>query len=247
MTLVKICGLRDAETARATKEAGADFIGLNFARSKRRVTPQEAFEILAVLREGRDPTTPVDFDAPACGEVRGLSWFGAWSEAIEQSVAAHRPLVVGIFADQPLEEVNDIADAAGLDLVQLSGGEDEAFIRGVRRPVVRALHVAEDTDADALLDTAQEVPTAAILLDTASKQARGGTGETFDWDIAAGAAERLPLFLAGGLHPGNVAEAVERVVPWAVDVASGVETDGKKDIDKIRAFIRAAKGVRVER
>jgi phosphoribosylanthranilate isomerase len=175
--------------------------------------------------------------------VRGLSWFGAWSEAIEQAAFRARPLVVGVFADQPLDEVNDIADAAGLDLVQLSGGEDGAFIRGVQRPVVRVLHVSAETDAQAVLDAAQDIPAAAaILLDTASAGARGGTGAAFDWDIAAGAARRLPLLLAGGLRPENVAAAVAQVEPWAVDVSSGVETDGTKDIEKIRAFIRAAKG-----
>lgn len=242
MTLVKICGLRDAETARAAVQAGADFIGLVFAESKRKVTPQQAFDVLEAVRAGRDPTTPVTFEAPERGEVRGASWFGAWSEAIEQAVFRYRPLVVGVFADQPLEEVNDIADAAGLDLVQLSGGEGEDYIRAVRRPVVRVLHVGPEEDASSLADRALEVPTAAIMLDTASGAARGGTGQPFDWSLATETAARLPIFLAGGLRPDNVAVAVEQVSPWAVDVSSGVETNGTKDIEKIRAFIRAARG-----
>ena len=82
-------------------------------------------------------------------------------------------------------------------------------------------------------------------MDTASAEARGGTGEAFDWAVAREVARRTPFFLAGGLTPENVAAAVGQVEPWAVDVSSGVETDGIKDIEKIRAFIRAAKGVRV--
>ena len=85
------------------------------------------------------------------------------------------------------------------------------------------------------------------MLDTADAAARGGTGESFDWDVAAEVAHRTPFFLAGGLTPENVAEAVRQVRPWAVDVSTGVETGGKKDIEKIRAFIRAAKGVQVGR
>jgi len=87
----------------------------------------------------------------------------------------------------------------------------------------------------------------AVMLDTASATARGGTGESFNWSVAAEVGERLPVMLAGGLTPGNVAEAIEHARPWAVDVSSGVETDGQKDIEKIRAFIKAAKGVQVGR
>ena len=80
---------------------------------------------------------------------------------------------------------------------------------------------------------------AGLLLDTANPAVLGGTGSSFDWDVAAEVAPRLPFMLAGGLTPENVAEAVERVGPWAVDVSSGVETEGTKDVEKIRAFIRA--------
>ena len=241
MTCIKICGLRDAETAAVTVKAGADFIGLMFADSRRKVTPQQCHDICEAVLATRRTPPPVVFEAPLRGEVRGLSWYGAWSEAIEQSLFRWRPLITGVFADQTAEEVNDIADAAGLDFVQLSGGESPEFVRKIARPVIKVLHVAPGDDARDLWDHAGDHLSAAVLLDTAKPGQLGGTGETFDWDIAADTAARLPFMLAGGLNPENVAAAVTRVRPWAVDVSSGVETDGVKDVEKIRAFIRAVK------
>jgi phosphoribosylanthranilate isomerase len=241
MTLVKICGVRDAETATAAAKAGADFVGMIFAESKRRVSPQECHDVAEAVRAARRAPPPAQFEAPTAGEVRGLNWFGAWSEAIETALWRWRPLLVGVFAGQSADEVNDIAEAAGLDLVQLSGGEPAEFVRKVHLPAIRALHVAPDMTGDDLLDAIAGLPAASIMLDTASESAKGGTGQTFDWTVAAEIRPRLPFFLAGGLRPDTVAEAVGRVDPWAVDVASGVETNGKKDAEKIRAFVRAAK------
>lgn len=242
MTVVKICGIRDPETAVEAVKAGADLIGIMFAESKRRVTPQECHDVIEALRSARGAAVP-GFDAPARGEVRGLSWYGAWSEAIEESSWRSRPLIVGVFAGQSVSEVNDIADAAGLDLVQLSGGESREFIDQIERPVLSAIHVSPEATPEDLVEIALDRRAAGLLLDTASSVARGGTGQSFDWRVATAVQERLPFLLAGGLTPLNVAEAVAAVEPWGVDVSSGVETDGKKDIEKIRAFIRAAKGM----
>ena len=254
MTLVKICGLREAA------KAGADFIGLVFAESKRKVTPKECYDIVEALNARRlsprgwrtGPDTPPSsllpppsFDGPSRLEVSAGSWYPAWADAMEVALARWRPLIVGVFADQSVSDVNEIADAAGLDLVQLSGGEDDDFVARIERPVIRAVHVRPQMNAFDVSDAAPPGYSAALMLDTASKDVRGGTGETFDWDLAAEVAQRTPFLLAGGLTPENVATAIEQVRPWAVDVSSGVETDGTKDIEKIRAFIRAAKGARV--
>jgi len=249
MTLVKICGLRDPQTALEAAKAGADLIGLMFAESRRKVSPQECYDVCEAIRgierRGQGLAT---FEGPEAGEVRGASWFGAWAEAIDTTAWRWRPLITGVFAGQSADEVNEIAAAAGLDLVQLSGGESIEFVRKIERPVIRAIHVSPEVDAEGVADAAAELRAAsALLLDTGAKGAFGGTGQAFDWDVAAEAAKRLPFLLAGGLTPENVAEAVERVEPWGVDVSSGVESDGKKDVEKIRAFIRAAKGVRVGR
>lgn len=242
MTLVKICGLRDPETALEAAQAGADFIGLMFAESRRKVTPQECYDIVEALKDKRTQGREVQWDAPQRGEVAAASWYPAWADAMEMAVARWRPLIVGVFADQSVSDVNQIADAAGLDLIQLSGGEDDEFVRRIERPVIRVVHVGSQMTAFDINDAAPAGRSAALMLDKAKAGARGGTGEAFDWELAGEVGERTPYFLAGGLSPENVAEAVRIARPWAVDVSSGVETDGKKDIEKIRAFIRAAKG-----
>jgi phosphoribosylanthranilate isomerase len=225
-----------------------------FAESKRKVTPQECHDIVTALKEWRVERqkgrfgAEVEFEAPVAGEVaRGASWYGAWSDALDDALMRWRPLIVGVFADQPLEDVNAIAAAAGVDLVQLSGDESADFVREVGHPVLKAVHVEPGADAMDLLDTAVEKRAAALMLDTASPDAQGGTGVAFDWSVGTELAKRVPFLLAGGLTPENVVAAVEQVAPWGVDVSSGVETDGAKDLEKIRAFVRAAKGVRVGR
>lgn len=248
MTLVKICGLRDVETAVETAKAGADFIGLMFvSESKRRVTPQQCHDIVEAIKEKRTQGREAIFEGPVRGEVSARTWFGAWAEAIDQAAARWRPLIVGVFAGMTPDDVNDIADAAGIDLVQLSGGEDDAFVRQVYRPVIRTVHVKEQMTAFDVDDACVPGISAGLLLDKGSSKALGGTGETFDWDIAAEVARHKPFLLAGGLTPATVEGAVRQVEPWGVDVSSGVETDGVKDIEKIRAFIRAAKGVQIGR
>jgi phosphoribosylanthranilate isomerase len=254
MTRVKICGVKTVDAAIAAAEAGADFVGVMFAESKRKATPQECHDVVEALRAWRVERQKgrygedVEFEAPVAGEVaRGASWYGAWSEALDDAVMRWRPLIVGVFADQPLEDVNAIAEASGVDLVQLSGDENAQFVHEVGHPVLKAIHVEEQVDAMDLLDIAVEKRAAALMLDTARPDARGGTGTAFDWDVAAELGKRLPFLLAGGLTAENVAAAIERVEPWGVDVSTGVETDGKKDIEKIRAFVRAAKGARVGR
>ena len=242
MTLVKICGIKDAETAAETARAGADLIGLMFAESKRRVTPQQCHDIVEAIKAGRSQGREATFEGPVRGEVAARTWFGAWAEAIDQSATRWRPLIVGVFAGMNPDEVNNIADAAGIDLVQLSGGEDDDFVRRVHHPVIRTVHVHPGASAEDVEDRCVAGISAGLMLDTGSAGALGGTGTTFDWAVAEELAQRKPFFLAGGLTPETVAGAIEQVQPWAVDVSSGVETEGAKDIEKIRAFIRAAKG-----
>ncbi|MCL5123194.1 MAG: phosphoribosylanthranilate isomerase [Deltaproteobacteria bacterium] len=137
---------------------------------------------------------------------------------------------VGVFVDADIEEVIFFRNRLRLDLVQLSGSETDAYIRALGSRVIKTVHVANG------FKPAPDIFTSAtILLDTAAHGLQGGTGKAFDWDLAGDVAIKRPVILAGGLTPDNVATAVKRVQPYAVDVSSGVEIEpGRKDHDKIR-------------
>lgn len=156
-----------------------------------------------------------------------------------QIVAALPPFVaaVGVFVDAPVEEVLSVAHGIPLDVVQLHGEEppeEVAALRAQGLRVVKAVRVGDRLDAEVL---GRYRAAAAVLLDTRAAGAAGGTGRPFDWTLVRGLSERVPLVLSGGLTPENVTEALEIVRPYAVDVSSGVETDGRKDPEKIRAFV----------
>lgn len=197
MTEVKICGVCDAEAARAAAAAGADMIGFHFCSSLRRITPEEARTI-----------------------VRALD---------------NCPRLVGVFIDQPETEVEQVARFVGLDLVQLHGSEPPGF--RCSRPIVKALKVRDGSIPD---PGPWQDP---ILLDSWSSDQRGGTGRTWDWPAARELMTRRRVILAGGLHPGNVGEAVRTLRPFGVDVSSGVEAAVRiKDPDRMRAFVQAVRG-----
>ncbi|MFH1027740.1 MAG: phosphoribosylanthranilate isomerase [Pseudomonadota bacterium] len=149
---------------------------------------------------------------------------------------------VGLFVNEELEVVNGIADRCGLDIVQLHGDESPAYCSGVRRRLIKAFRVKDET----CLDLINDYDVAACLLDAWSPTAYGGTGKTFNWEIAAAAAASKRIILAGGLTPENVAAAVKAVRPYAVDVSSGVESaPGIKDREKMRSLVRNARSADV--
>ncbi len=236
-TRIKLCGLRSAEQALLAAELGADLIGLVFAeQSRRRVTVEEARRVVQAL-------------GPEAGSLRQLAgdglpaggWFARSAAALERTLTERRPLVVGVFGDQPTSLINGVADAVPLDVVQLSGTGPWEQALEIRRPVIKALHVRPELAPDEVLYAAEVGTAALVLLDTAVPGAIGGTGEVFDWSLAARVALRLPFLLAGGLTPENVASAVACVRPWGVDVSSGIETDSAKDPEKMRAFVSAVR------
>lgn len=256
MTRVKICGCRRVEDALAAAEGGADFVGLVFAESRRRLEPDEASDIVRALgeplgrRELREPPRRAAVWPPSLHRdetVKGSpipieEWFRQGAAALDRLLERKRPLTVGVFAGQHVEMVNAIADECGLDLVQLSGGEPWQDCLVIARQVIRTVHVERGASAQDVLGRIEAGTAVACLLDTASEAAYGGSGRAMDWTVARDVAARLPIVLAGGLTPENVSEAVRVVRPWAVDVSSGVESGGQKDVEKIRAFVRATKG-----
>ena len=146
---------------------------------------------------------------------------------------------VGVFVDSPPDQVKQTLATAGLDVAQLHGAEGVEYCAMFPR-VIKAMRVKGPETVDMLKQYSCVI---AFLLDSFHPDALGGTGESFDWKIAAKAAQTYRIILAGGLTPDNVAEAVAEVRPYAVDVSSGVEkAPGSKDLDKVREFIRRAKG-----
>ncbi len=146
---------------------------------------------------------------------------------------------VGVFVNADPVEMNAVASACGLDYVQLSGDEPDDLPDALDVPAIQAIHVGHDITPEMVAKRAEASRAELLLLDAAQAGAYGGTGTTFDWSRVP-VIDR-PILLAGGLHAGNVGEAIRRIRPWGVDVSSGVETDGEKDQDKIRAFVRAVR------
>lgn len=145
---------------------------------------------------------------------------------------------VGLFVNAEAGEVRRALDVVPLDLLQFHGEEDEAYCRQFGRPYIKAARVRPELD---LLEFARRFPSARGLLLDAYVAGYGGSGHSFDWSLIP-ASLPLPVILSGGLHAGNVVDAVGRVRPWAVDVSSGVEqAKGIKDADKIAAFVAALK------
>jgi phosphoribosylanthranilate isomerase len=243
VTRVKICGCRTPGQALWAADAGADFVGVMFATtSRRRVEVDDATEIVRTLgpslRDLEQPSPPAVYRT---GSEDLRSWFQNGASTLESLLERKRPLTVGVFAGNDPDEINEIVDECGIDLVQLSGGESWNACLMANRQVIKALHVRGDDSAESVTGRIQTGSATAVLLDRADEVAYGGTGKMLDWQVAASVATQMPVWLAGGLTPENVAYAIETVRPWCVDVSSGVETHGIKDEAKVRAFVEAAK------
>jgi len=147
---------------------------------------------------------------------------------------------VGLFVNEEIEQINWTADFCGLDVVQLHGDEIPEDCQAVNRRIIKAFRVQNIVSIDPL----KKYQVSGYLLDAWCPDCYGGTGKTFNWEVAAAARQYGRIILAGGLSPDNVAEAVRVVQPYGVDVSSGVESaPGKKDGEKVKAFIKRAKGL----
>jgi len=212
MTRVKICGIKEEAHALVAAEAGADFIGLVFAPSPRQVTLAQAERIARVVKESYPATE-----------------------------------VVGLFVNAPATEVNTIADICHLDWVQLSGDEPWEYCLEIAKPLIKVVHVSEQQKPEEISETLAYGASILkrrkhlYLIDSFTQGKYGGTGKTFNWELARQAASQFPVIIAGGLTPENVAQAIKQVAPWGVDVSSGVEADGIKHPARIKAFIQAVR------
>lgn len=202
--LTKICGITTYDDAMAACEAGADFLGFNFADEARKrnryIDPDAAYSIIEKLPE----------------EVKSVAVCVNASLDTMQQYAKH------------------------VDYIQLHGEESVETTQALGAKAIKVFRLGNQVE---LTDIARYSDCFAFLVDAYSPHERGGTGQTCDWDMA-GAINALdkPMFLAGGLTPENVAEAIQKVRPYAVDTAGGVESEpGRKDHERIRAFIHHAR------
>ncbi len=212
MTWVKICGTTNLQDALTAVEAGADALGFVFyEKSPRRIDPEAAREIVQKLPPG-----------------------------IER---------VGVFVDEPLATILETVARAGLTGVQLHGAASRKpeFIQALQAGgSLKVFLVLSAAEIDGGVDWSEvgRYGVSAIFLDSGTPQVPGGTGKVFDWKTAASGIrpDKLRIVVAGGLTARNVADAIRILQPWGVDVASGVEArPGKKDPEKVRAFIGAVR------
>ncbi|KAG0198840.1 bifunctional tryptophan synthase trp1 [Mortierella sp. GBA30] len=252
--LVKICGIQTVDAALQAADSGADFIGMIFAEgSKRQVKMNVAAEIVEAVREYANATAaasdgdPDTLQASNKDGVANADWFSMHAKRAERN--PRKPMIVGVFRDQSLEDITRIVDTIKIDLVQFHGGENPEMAKFLPVPVIKAFHIRGDEKPQDVIQTVSGTRglNAYCLLDAAGKTGGygGGEGLSFDWSLAKAVVESqeggFPVLLAGGLDPENVADAVRQVRPWAVDVSSGVEINGAKDEGLIRAFVAHAK------
>ena len=209
---VKMCGISKVETIPAVVEAKPDYMGLVFAPSKRQVTVDQAKTLVEELHK---------------------QYTKRYNNGAEQS-NNDEIKTVGVFVNETLDNLVSIATEANLDVVQLHGDEDEAFIQSLKErtnvEVWKAVQIRSAADAEAWINSSADM----LLFDAYHKDERGGTGEVFDWSCLD-EFER-PFMLAGGIDSTNVARAIRTVRPYGIDISSGIETEGVKDDEKIKAF-----------
>jgi phosphoribosylanthranilate isomerase len=210
---VKICGNTSLEDAQLAADAGANAAGFVFAHSPRQITPQQVAEII--------PHLPAELEK------------------------------IGVFVDASFTEIASIVEQCGLTGVQLHSAEQQnvaARLRdrfGVPLRILQVIHFGEGA-VEGLHQAVANPNLDGVLVDSRTANALGGTGIAFDWQAAReqifGGRHALKLIAAGGLNPGNVAEAIFTLQPWGVDVVTGVEAaPGQKDPEKVRAFVARAR------
>jgi phosphoribosylanthranilate isomerase len=217
---VKICGITTLADALAAIDAGAELLGFNcYPQSPRYIAPQACTQIVSAI---------TDYVLRIANPTKRKT---------------HSVILIGVFVNAPAAEITATLDACGLHLAQLHGDEPPEMLAALGKRAFKALR---PVDADALANALRNYPPRSdaptYLIDAYHPTMYGGAGQIGNWSLATMLAEQSPVLLAGGLTPANVATAVAQVMPWGVDVASGVESSpGVKDHAKMRAFIQNAK------
>ena len=228
---IKMCGISKVDTIPAIVNAKPDYMGLVFAPSKRQVTVEQAKTLVDELHKQYEKTygevtVPMNTDTAQDGQDS--------QEFVQGNSNFEKIKTVGVFVNETVENLLKIAEEVKLDVIQLHGDEDESFIQTLKEQsnveIWKAVQVRSAADAEKWIDSSADM----LLFDAYHKDERGGTGEVFDWS-SLDEFER-PFMLAGGIDSTNVARAIRTVRPYGIDISSGIETDGVKDDEKIKAF-----------
>ena len=231
---IKMCGISKVDTIPAIVEAKPDYMGLVFAPSKRQVTVEQAKTLVDELHKQYEKTygeatVPMNTDTAQDSQDSQDS-----QKFVPGNSNFEKIKTVGVFVNETVENLPKIAEEVNLDVIQLHGDEDETFIQSLKEctnvEVWKAVQVRSAADAEKWIDSSADM----LLFDAYHKDERGGTGEVFDWS-SLDEFER-PFMLAGGIDSTNVARAIRTVRPYGIDISSGIETEGVKDDEKIKAF-----------
>ncbi|GMM29537.1 phosphoribosylanthranilate isomerase [Martiniozyma asiatica (nom. inval.)] len=235
MHVIKCCGLGTEEAASVAIESGANLLGIIVVPGRARtVDPEIALKMSHLCREARIAQNRKFVDSKDLLKyVNSLSLNGAeWFEKVSQVIIENGPYLVGVFRNQPLDEVKDKAEGLKLDFVQLHGSENfDDYIGALEIPVIARYILNKSNIKDALVSKKHILP----LLDSEA----GGEGKLISWDDASIFGKEMTgrYLLAGGLTPDNVQSALAVEGCLGVDVSGGIETNGKKDEDKIKKFV----------
>ncbi len=221
MVWIKICGITNEEDALKISDLGADALGfILFAESARRIEPDKALEIVLAVKDKF-------INAPD----------------------KMRPLFIGVFVNENISKVIEIAEKLGLDYIQLSGDETLDYLKKIKKhnrniKLIKLIRVKDNVSSSEIISKQmQEFKKAAdlFLLDTFKENIYGGTGKSFNWEMVKRLSEEYFIILAGGLDRENVAKAIQIVKPFGIDASTKLEkSPGKKDIGKVEIFIKNA-------
>lgn len=227
-TKIKLCGLKRPEDIEIANQLHPDYIGFVFAKkSKRYIPPEAAGKLKKMLNKGNKFNSP---DIILKNENRDFDRSKDYEPGFCSGENNKMIQAVGVFVDEDVQKAAELLNNDIIDLAQLHGNEDEEYIRVLRtlsgKPIIKAFKIKTKDD----LDIAEKSGADHIFLD-----AGAGDGVSFNWEILKGFDR--PYFLAGGLDPSNIQQAIADLNPYGVDVSSGIETDGFKDPEKMHEFV----------